>query len=116
MMVYGPNNHKMSDKTHILQMIKDSVLQTEPGAIVILYGSYARGEEREDSDIDILVLIDSDKEKITRNEKIKITYPICDIELVTGTIISPVVYSKKGWAKHRVTPYYENVNREGIVL
>jgi len=104
------------DKRYILQMIKDSVQQTEPGATVILYGSYARGEEKEDSDIDVLILIDSDREKITRGEKIKITYPICGIELETDTVISPVVYTKKGWATHRVTPYFENVNKEGVVL
>ena len=109
-------NFGMGDKNHILQMIKDSVQKTEPDATVILYGSYARGEEREDSDIDILILVDRDKEKITWDEKMKITHPICDIELEMETIISPVVYSKKGWANHRVTPYYENVNREGIVL
>ena len=97
-------------------MIKQKVQETEPNATLILYGSYARGEEREDSDIDILILIDSEKEKITRGEKTKITYPISDIELETETIISPVVYTRKGWANHRVTPYYENVNKEGIVL
>ncbi len=101
----------MGDKRYILQMIKYSVLRTEPGATVILYGSYARGEEREDSDIDVLILIDRDKEKITREEKIKITYQICDIDLDTETLISPVVYTKRGWANHRVTPYFENVNK-----
>jgi predicted nucleotidyltransferase len=106
----------MKDKKYILQMIKQKVQETEPDATLILYGSYARGEEREDSDIDILILIDSDKEKITRDEKIKITYPICSIELETETLISPVVYTKKGWANHRVTPYYESVNKEGIML
>ena len=106
----------MKDKRYILQMIKNSVLQTEPGATVILYGSYARGEEREDSDIDILILVEREREKITRDEKIKMTYPIGRIELETETLISPVVYSRKGWANHRVTPYYENVKKEGIVL
>ena len=106
----------MTDKRYILQMIKYSVQQTEPGATLILYGSYARGEEREDSDIDILILVDRDKEKITWDEKIKIINPISRIEWETMSIISPVVYTKKGWANHRVTPYYENVNKEGILL
>ena len=106
----------MTDKRYILQMIKDSVQQTEPGATLILYGSYARGEEREDSDIDILILVDRDKEKITWDEKIKIINPISRIEWETMSIISPVVYTKKGWANHMVTPYYENVNKEGILL
>ena len=106
----------MEDKQDILQMIKNSVQQTEPGATVILYGSYARGEQREDSDIDLLILIDLDKEKLTREEEIKITHPLYRIEFQVGTIISPIVYSRKGWANHKVTPFYENVNREGIIL
>lgn len=97
-------------------MIKDSVQQIEPNATVILYGSYARGEEGEDSDIDILILVEREIEKITWDEKIKIISPISSIEWETMSIISPVVYTKKGWANHRVTPYYENVNREGILL
>lgn len=106
----------MRDKAEILKMIKEKVHELEPRATVILYGSCARGEEREDSDIDVLVLLDSEKEKISRDERIRITYPLCDIEIETETIISPVVYSKKAWANHRVTPFYENVNKEGIVL
>jgi len=106
----------MQDKKQILQRIKESVLQAEPGATLILYGSYARGEEREDSDIDILILVDSEKEKIKWKDSEYIILPLIKIEVETSVVISPVVYSRKGWASHRVTPYYENVNREGIYL
>ena len=106
----------MKDKRYILQMIKNSVQQTEPGAAVILYGSYARGEERDDSDIDILILIDKNKDKISWNESEYITNPLLKIEIETNVVICPVVYSKKGWENNRVTPFYENVNREGILL
>ena len=51
----------MKDKDYILQLIKTSISNTEPNAILILYGSYARGDYREDSDLDILVLVDKDK-------------------------------------------------------
>jgi len=105
----------MIDKNHILQLIKASVLATDPTASVILYGSYARGDNREDSDIDVLVLIDSDRP--SQDDRIRIHYPLYDIELETGIIISPMVLSKKIWeTKHRITPFYENVTREGIVL
>ena len=97
-------------------MIKDSVQQTEPGAKVIVYGSYARGEEREDSDIDILILVDSDKDKIRWNDSDYILKPLNRIEIEASVVISPVVYSNKGWANNRVTPFYENVNSEGILL
>ena len=105
----------MANKDRTMQLIKDSVRSTAPQATLILYGSYARGDYNEDSDIDLLILID--KEKITRDDKIKITYPLYDIELENGILISPKVYSKKFWqTEHKVTPFYENVNREGIVL
>lgn len=106
----------MEDKSYILQLIKNSVKSTDPNAVLILYGSYARGDYRNDSDIDIIVLIDNDKDKITHSDEIKITYPLYDIEFQTGTIISPMVYSKKGWANHRITPFYESVVKEGRVL
>ena len=64
----------MKDKNHILQLIKKSVSSTEPNAILILYGSYARGDFRVDSDLDLLVLID--KEIITRFDQKRIKYPL----------------------------------------
>ena len=104
----------MDNKEYILQLIKKSVSATEPDATLILYGSYARGDNSADSDIDILVLID--KEKTTREDQKRIAYPLYDIEFETGIVISPVVYSKQAWKNHRITPFYENVNREGKVL
>ena len=105
----------MKDKSHILQLIKKSVSKTEPGAVLILYGSYARDDNRDDSDLDLLILVD--KDKITRADQKRIKYPLYDIEFDTGTIISPLIFSRKDWEKnHRITPFYENVAREGKVL
>ena len=97
----------------ILMMVKTTVSRIDPYATLILYGSYARGNYNKDSDIDLLVLIN--KENITRSDQKKVKYPLYDIEFETGTIISPMVFSK--WeAKHRKTPFYENIYKEGIVL
>jgi predicted nucleotidyltransferase len=102
-------------KDQILQRIKDSVRSTAPDATLILYGSYARGDYREDSDIDLLVLME--KENVTRDDEIRIKYPLYNIETDTGIIISPFVLSKKIWStRHRVTPFYENIQREGVIL
>ncbi len=76
----------MIDKGNILKLIKRSVMASAPGATVILYGSYARGDYNEESDIDLLVLVD--KDKLTRDDEIKITYPLYDIELHSGIVIN----------------------------
>jgi len=100
---------------HILQQIKDSVHATDPGATLILYGSYARGDYREDSDIDILVLLD--KEKINFDDRERIGAPLYDLQLETEIHISPVIYTKNSWNSRRIiTPFYKNVTLEGIFL
>ena len=105
----------MHTKDQLLQRIKKSVAVTAPNAKLVLYGSYARGTYTKVSDIDLLILVD--KDKISWPEEKRITYPLYDIEFETGTRISPVVLSNKDWeSKHKITPFYKNVAREGIVL
>jgi len=105
----------MINKEYILKLIKASVIAIDPKAVLILFGSFARDEYREDSDVDLLVLID--KDKITRTDEKRIKYPLYDIEFETGTIISPMIFSKHEWeTRHKITPFYENVVREGKLL
>lgn len=105
----------MQNKEDILLKIKDAVQAIEPTATVILYGSFARGENTPKSDIDILILID--KDTLSYHDKKQIKYPLYDIEFETGQIISPLVFARRDWEfKHRITPFYENVTKEGIAL
>ena len=105
----------MQDKSIILKLIKSTVSKTEPSAVLILYGSYARNDYNKDSDVDLLILLE--KEKVSRADEKRIKYPLYDIEFETGTVISPLVLSKTAWeSKHRITPFYENIKKEGIVL
>lgn len=41
-----------------LKLIKESVLEKDPNAKVILFGSFVRGNFRPDSDIDVLIISD----------------------------------------------------------
>jgi len=103
------------NRTEILNAVKIILHRVAPDATAILYGSEARGEARPDSDIDVLVLLN--KEKITLHDRRQITYPLYDVELDTGVIISPKVFSKQLWENEMsITPFYDNVMREGILL
>jgi uncharacterized protein len=105
----------MYDREQILQMIRQSVHTADPEAEVILYGSQARGDYRLDSDFDILVLLN--KDKITNADEARIGYPLFKLELSAGVAISPVIYSKTAWqTRHRISPFYKNVMREGVML
>ncbi|TDB63604.1 nucleotidyltransferase domain-containing protein [Arundinibacter roseus] len=105
----------MKDKKELLRQVKATVKATDPTATLILFGSYARDDYNEGSDLDLLILID--KEYINAADKKRLTYPLYDIEFETGTLISPMVFSKKEWESRKgKTPFHENVSREGKVL
>ena len=105
----------MDKKNYILSKIKESVCATEPAAILILFGSYARDSYSEESDVDVLIPVDFDK--VTWADEKRISYPLYDIEFDTGTIINPLILSKKEWeTKHKITTFYRNVVEQGKIL
>lgn len=105
----------MKKKTiQIAQLIKKNISDIDPKAQIILYGSRARGNERKDSDWDLLVLtdypVDLNKEREFRNH-------LYDLELETGEPFSLFAYSNAEWeTKQKVTPFYQSVMKEGIRL
>jgi uncharacterized protein len=105
----------MKSKNDILLQIKQRVLSVEPEARIILYGSFARGEEKKDSDIDLLILIN--RQKVSFQDEKRISFPLFDIEYDSGQIISPLILSLSDWNdRHRITPFYKNIQKEGIEL
>jgi len=105
----------MIKKQEILTKIKQIVNGIEPLATVILFGSFARGDNKKFSDIDIIILVD--KDKITYSDEKRIKYPLYDLEFDSGQVISPIVFSRKDWeSRHSVTPLYKNIKREGLLL
>lgn len=83
---------------------------------VIVYGSYARGDYRENSDVDVMILTklnDTEIKKIT-----PIIYDIAyDIELEKGIHISVVIKNEEQFEYWVDTlPFYRNVSREGVEI
>ncbi len=102
-------------KIKILNQIKRIVKDKEPSAKIYLYGSRSRGTAKDDSDWDLLILLN--KDDISNEVEREITYPLYDLEFDTGEVISPMIYTEKEWnSKYKVTPFYQNVMREGMLL
>lgn len=81
----------MKSKTkHISGLIRLFVSEIDPSAEVILYGSRARGDERTDSDWDIIILTDL---HVNIETERKFRYNLYDLELETGESFSVFVYS-----------------------
>jgi len=81
-----------------------------------LYGSYARGSQNVDSDIDILILLDMDSLE-ARKHLGKICEIAFEIDLNHGVILSPVVRSKNDYDERKELPgFYNNVMREGVSI
>src|ERR1700712_4988797 len=105
----------MIDSNNILKRIKTIILEKDPLAKIYLYGSRARGTMNLDSDWDLLILLN--KENITVDTEKNITSPLYDLEFETGQVISPMIYSEQEWnTKHKITPFYANVIKEGKLL
>jgi len=103
----------MSRKETILKRIREAVYSNAPQSEIYLYGSRARGRARKQSDWDILILLNTPKVNFELEKQF--IDALYDIEIETGEIISPLVYSKLEWEKkHSFTPLYENIIRDGI--
>ncbi len=99
----------------IISRIKESIRSKDPKAEAFLFGSRARGEEKPDSDWDILILVES--EKVTNEIEDKFRDELYDIEFDSGQIISTFIYSKNQWnSSLRFSPLYQNVELDGIRL
>ena len=98
-----------------MNQIKRIIKSREPSAKIYLYGSRSRGTAKDDSDWDLLILLN--KDNISSEAEREITNPLYDLEFDTGEVISPMIYSEKEWnSKYKVTPFYQNVMKEGKLL
>lgn len=98
-----------------LSKIVDKAKSVAPkDATIMLYGSRARGDNRNDSDWDLLILLN--KDKITLNDIDEVEYPLREMGWIIGEDINPILYTKKEWNDNSFTPFYKNVTHDCITL
>ena len=104
----------MSQKD-IIQGMRDLATTVLPaGAEALLFGSRARGDARTDSDWDVLILING--ESVTGTDFDKYAYPFVYYGWSVGEQINPLIYSFSDWERRSITPFYKNVQAEGVSL
>jgi len=105
----------LAKKEDLLSRIKSDILAIEPSAEIILFGSRARGDAREDSDWDLLVLVDGE---VDRKRKKIFNSKMFRVDLDYETTISAFLKSNNEWATpfEQASPFYHNVKEEGIYI
>ncbi|HLP75125.1 MAG TPA: nucleotidyltransferase domain-containing protein [Bacteroidales bacterium] len=100
--------------SHIASLIRDRIKSVDPNAQGIIFGSRARGDARKDSDWDILILTDY---PVTMKVEDDFRDKLFDLELEISQVLSIFIYQKSDWnTRHKVTPLYANIKKEGVLL
>ncbi len=105
----------MSKRDKIIDKIIGMANAKYPDSEIYLYGSQARGDAKNLSDWDLLILLNS--KKISFDLETELMDEFYELELETGEIMSPLIYSKTDWIRnHLFTTLYENIKNEGIKI
>lgn len=94
----------------VIQILQENVYK------IVLYGSYARGDFTEESDIDVLILLNCDKEQVMKYRK-QISRLSSRIGLKNDVEVSLLLRDRETFEKQGDTlPFYKNVKKEGVAL
>jgi uncharacterized protein len=113
MIAYETWQAKTAD-TELLQQCKRAIRSVVPDADVVLYGSRARGDAQDDSDYDLLVLVDGPADVAVHQRLISSVSPLEE----NGAVLTLTVHNRDLWDSklYRAMPFHENVDREGVLL
>ena len=83
---------------------------------IYLYGSYARGDYNEDSDIDFAAIVEGERIELQKKRH-QVLSETLRMDLEYDIITSPKVIPKSDFEKYgEELPYYRNIKREGKIL
>ena len=102
------------EKNKVISSIKRVAKETlPPNSTLLLYGSRARGDAHDDSDWDLLILLDKPELEAV---DYGVAYPFRELGWQIGEEVNPSLYTKRQWASWSYLPYYKNVERDKIVI
>ena len=105
----------MNRNAEILYKIREVAQASLPkGGRLLLYGSRARGDAREDSDCDLLFILN--KKKLEQSDYDNVVYPFTALGWDLGEMIIPIIYTMDEWKSTSFTPFYKNVEQEGKII
>ena len=106
---------QLSDIQQILDEIIERVEEFygERLKTLILYGSYARGDATDDSDIDLIILLKGMRD--TCEEILRFSQCLGDLELRYDTLISILPFDVVEYEQKHL-PVVLNAKREGIIV
>ena len=83
---------------------------------VYLYGSYARGDYDDESDIDVVGIVDYDDEELSEANR-KLIRTASDLNLEYDVMLSPTTIPAKRFYEYQdALPYFRNILTEGVEL
>jgi predicted nucleotidyltransferase len=99
----------------ILSKCSKQINSLYPDADIILYGSQAKNQAAEYSDIDIIVLL---AEPVSEKQKKQIHDLLYEIGLRYDAVISVFIKSRQNWQSpiSKATSLYKSVQKEGIII
>lgn len=101
--------------TVVLNRIKTVARKAAPkGSQVLLFGSRARGEAKKESDWDILIVLP--KSRLEQRDYDDVSFPFAELGWKVSERINPIMYTQDEWKANSITPFYDNVIRDGISL
>ena len=82
---------------------------------VILYGSYARGDYDEESDIDIMIMVDMDREELRKYRRVISEY-FSELNIQNGVFLTSKLQSEPYFNEWKTAmPFYKNILKEGVM-
>jgi excisionase family DNA binding protein len=114
-MKYSGNLNLRDNEKKALLELKKRLLQSFSVAGIILYGSKARGDFDEESDMDILIILKNKVDDNIREEIFSMSFKIeIKYDVIFGILVEPEDFWSSPLAE--AMPIHCTINREGVLV